>query len=268
MQMKCIGRGSKKKGMALFGQRQFFILWWSAHVARHTLEAPGEHGEALSFVQLQRGRRFDKNEPATEGEISAVRAVVGSRSWIARQCGPDEAGTASTLRRSDSRPLWKICQTQTDRSIESNRMKTSEFTFTSYRSTTFALLPSRAQHSALDRPDLTQGGLLMELTISESNTNGSSHLSRMTWSSHRVKRSVSACLHRRSLHAECKTRKRRVDPGSVGNWQSIEITAPSCTDGDVQFNFPPIVTVMKADSVVISTHPSCALLTPRMLLSI
>ena len=32
----------------------------------------------------------------------------------------------------------------------------------------------------------------MGLTISESNTNGSSHLSSVTWSSHRVKRSVSA----------------------------------------------------------------------------
>ena len=60
---------------------------------------------------------------ATEGEISALRAVVGSRSWIARQCGPDEAGTASTLRRSDSRPLWKICQTQTD---PVNRVKQNE----------------------------------------------------------------------------------------------------------------------------------------------
>ena len=28
----------------------------------------------MSFVQLQRGRRFDNNEPAKEGEISALRA--------------------------------------------------------------------------------------------------------------------------------------------------------------------------------------------------
>ena len=36
--------------MASFDQRRCFIRWRSAHVARHKLEAPGEHGEALSFV--------------------------------------------------------------------------------------------------------------------------------------------------------------------------------------------------------------------------
>ena len=48
-QMRCIGRGSKNKGMALFGQRQFFILWWSALVARYKLEVPGGREEELSL---------------------------------------------------------------------------------------------------------------------------------------------------------------------------------------------------------------------------
>ena len=92
-------------------------------------------------------------------------------------------------------PLWKIFQAQTGGPIDSNRLKTWEFTFTPFRSTTFALLPSRTQHSALDRLDSTRGGLLVGLTFSESNVNGPAYLSLpMTWSSHRVKRSVSASL--------------------------------------------------------------------------
>ena len=129
-------------------------------------------------------------------------------------------------------------------------MKTSEFTLTSYRTTTFALLPSRAQHSALDRPDPTRGGLLVGLTISESNMNGSSHLSPMTWSSHRMKRRVSASLAGEVFMLSEGLEKRRVDPGSVGNRQSSEITAHPCTDDDVQFTVSPIVTVMKGDSAI------------------
>ena len=46
---------------------------------RKTLEVPSGHDEELSLVQLQRGRCFDKNEPATEGEVSCTP----SRCWIA-----------------------------------------------------------------------------------------------------------------------------------------------------------------------------------------
>ena len=37
--------------------------------------------------------------------MKALRAVAGSLSWIARQCRPDEAGTASTLQGSVSRAV-------------------------------------------------------------------------------------------------------------------------------------------------------------------
>ena len=98
--------------------------------------------------------------------------------------------------------------------------------------------------------------------------NGSSHLSPVTWSSHRVERRVSASLAAEVFMLSEGLEKRRVDPGTVGNRQSNEITAHPCTDDDVQFNFHPIVTVMKADSVIISTNPVCALLTPRVPLTI
>ena len=39
--------------------------------------------------------------------MKALRAVAGSLSWVARQCRPDEAGTASTLQGSVSRALVK-----------------------------------------------------------------------------------------------------------------------------------------------------------------
>ena len=44
----------------------------------------------------------------TEGEVKALRSVADSFSWIARQCRPDEAGTASTLQGSVSRAVVKI----------------------------------------------------------------------------------------------------------------------------------------------------------------
>ena len=40
---------------------------------------------------------MDRSAEAFEGEVKALRAVAGSLSWIARQCRPDEARTASTL---------------------------------------------------------------------------------------------------------------------------------------------------------------------------
>ena len=53
--------------------------------------------ERLRPISLQRGRCLDRSAEATEGEVKALRAVAGSLSWVARQCRPDEAGTASTL---------------------------------------------------------------------------------------------------------------------------------------------------------------------------
>ena len=53
--------------------------------------------ERLRPISLPRGRCLDRSAEASEGEVKALRAVAGSLSWIARQCRPDEAGTASTF---------------------------------------------------------------------------------------------------------------------------------------------------------------------------
>ena len=53
--------------------------------------------ERLRPISLPRGQCLDRSAEATEWEVKALRAVAGSLSWVARQCRPDEAGTASTL---------------------------------------------------------------------------------------------------------------------------------------------------------------------------
>ena len=63
--------------------------------------------EQLRPISLPRGRCLDKSAEATEEEVKALRAVAGSLSWVARQCRPDEAGTASFLQGSVSRAVVK-----------------------------------------------------------------------------------------------------------------------------------------------------------------
>ena len=53
--------------------------------------------ERLRQNSVPRVRCLDKSAEATEGEVKALRAMTGSPSWVARQCRPDEAGTAATL---------------------------------------------------------------------------------------------------------------------------------------------------------------------------
>ena len=120
-----------------------------------------------------------------------------SRCWI-----PFSDCTTMWARRSGNRFHFARIRfpTNHERSVrrkpigQSISLKTMAVIFTSNRSTTFALLPCRTQHSALDRPDPSRGGLLLGLTISGFTMIGSSYLSRMAWSSHRLKRSVSASL--------------------------------------------------------------------------
>ena len=89
---------------------------------------------------------------------------------------------------------------------------------------------------------------MVGVTIWESYMNGSADLSLLTWSSHRVKQSVSASpagevsMMSEGL-AECERTR------EFWNLQSTEIATRPCTD-DIQFNFPPKVAVMKADSAI------------------
>ena len=59
--------------------------------------------ERLRPISLTRERCLGRSAEASEGKVKALRVVAGSLSWVARQCRPDEAGTASTLQGSPSR---------------------------------------------------------------------------------------------------------------------------------------------------------------------
>ena len=90
-------------GPSFFGGRQFAQLSdrsFKVHMTRFIQER-------LRPISLQRGRCLDRSAEAIEGEVKALRAVAGSLSWVARQCRPDEAGTASTLQGSVSRAVVK-----------------------------------------------------------------------------------------------------------------------------------------------------------------
>ena len=63
--------------------------------------------ERLRPISAQRVRCLDRSSEATEEEVKAPRDVAGSLSWVARQCRPDEVGTASTLQGSVSRDVVK-----------------------------------------------------------------------------------------------------------------------------------------------------------------
>ena len=65
------------------------------------------HSYRIEALRLPQERCLDRSAEASGGEVKALRAVAGSLSWIARQCRPDEAGTASTLQGSVSRAVVK-----------------------------------------------------------------------------------------------------------------------------------------------------------------
>ena len=128
-------------------------------------------------------------------EVKALRAVAGSLSWIARQCRPDEAGTASTLQGSVSRAVAKDLS---DANRAVNRSKQTEdvgllihaIPLVNLRTVSIS---DAALHS--DRPDgSTQGGFMVGFTTSALHQQGSASMSPISWSSHKVKRSVSASL--------------------------------------------------------------------------
>ena len=79
--------------------------------------------ERLRPISLPRERCLDRTAEATEGEVKALRAVAGPLSWVARQCRPHEAGTASTLQGSASRAVVKDLS---DANRAVNRLKQTE----------------------------------------------------------------------------------------------------------------------------------------------
>ena len=151
--------------------------------------------ERLRPISLPQGRCLDRSAGASEGEVKALRPVAGSLSWIARQCRPDEAGTASTLQGSVSRAVVKDLS---DANIAVNQLKQTEDVGLLIHAIPLVNLRTVSISDAaldLDRPDgSTQGGFMVGFTTSALHQQGSASMSPMSWSSHKVKRSVSASL--------------------------------------------------------------------------
>ena len=138
---------------------------------------------------------MDRSAEATESEVKALGAVAGSLSWVARQCRPDEAETASTLQGSVSRAVVKDLY---DANRAVNRLKQTEDVGLLIHAIPLVNLRIVSISDAaldMDRPDgSTQGGFMVGFTTSELHQQGSAAMSPMSWSSHKVKRSVSASL--------------------------------------------------------------------------
>ena len=113
------GPGSYRTGRPFFGGRHFTQLPDRSFKVDMTRIIQ----ERQRPIQLPRGRCLDKSAEASEGEVKALRAVAGSLSWVARQCRPDEAGTASTLQGSVSRAVVKDLS---DANRAVNRLKQTE----------------------------------------------------------------------------------------------------------------------------------------------
>ena len=147
--------------------------------------------ERLRPTSLQRGRCLDKSVEATEGEVKALRAVAGSLSWVARQCRPDEAGSASTLQGSVSRALVKDLS---DANRAMNRLKQTDGVGLLIHAIPLVNLRTVSISDTalgLDRPDgSTKGGFMVGFTTSALHQQGSASMSPMSWSSHKVKRSL------------------------------------------------------------------------------
>ena len=146
-------------------------------------------------ISLTRERCLDRSAEASEGEAKALRAVASSLSWVARQCRPDEAGTASTLQGSVSRAVVKDLS---DANRAVNQLKQTEDVGLLMHAIPLVNLRTVSISDAaldLDRPDgSTQGGFMVGFTTSALHQQGSASMSPTSWSSHKVKRSVSASL--------------------------------------------------------------------------
>ena len=182
--------------------------------------------ERLRPISLQRGRCLDRSAAATEGGVKALPATADSLSFVARQRRLDEAGTASTLQCSVSRAVVKDVS---DANRAVNRLKQTEDVGLLNHAIPLVDLHTVSISDAaldLDRPDgSTQGGFMVGFTTSELHQQGAAVMSPMSWSSHKVKRSVSASLAGEVLML-------REASGSVVFWsrRSTRTTNPRCTD--------------------------------------
>ena len=200
-------------------------------------------------TSLPRGRCLDRSAEASEGEVEALRAVAGSLSWIARQCRPDEAGTASTLQGSVSRAIVKDLS---DANRAVNRLKQKKDVGLLNHAIPLGNLRTVSSSDAaldLDRPDCsTQGGFMVVFTTSAFHQQGSASMSLISWSSHKVKRSVSASLAGEVYMmseglAECEWISGVLESAVYQDYEPSLHRRKS-----ISLLVEPTVTVMKADS--------------------
>ena len=205
--------------------------------------------EQLRPISLPRGRFLDRSAEATEGDVKALRAVAGSLPWVALQCRPDEAGTASALQGSVSRAVVKDLS---DANRAVNRLKQSEAVGLLIHSIPLVNLRTVSISDValdLNRPDgSTHGGFMVGFTTSELHQQGSAVMSPMSWLSHKVKRSVSAPLAgevfmMREGLAECEWISGVLDSAVYQDYDPSLHRRKSTT-----LPVEPTVTVMKADS--------------------
>ena len=195
--------------------------------------------ERLRPISLPRRRCLDRSAEASEEEVKALRAVAGSLSWIARQCRPDEAGTASTLQGSVSRAVVKDLS-DANRAVK--RLKQTEGVGLLFRAIPLANLRTVSISDAaldLDGPDgSTQGGFMVGFSTSALHQQGSAVMSPMSWSSHKVRRSVSA-----SLAGEVFMMSEGLESAVYQDYEHSFHRRKS-----ISLPVEPTVTVMKADS--------------------
>ena len=137
--------------------------------------------------------------------MKAPRAVAGSLSWIARQCRPDEAGTASTLQGSVSRAVVKDLS-------DANRAVKHAIPLANLR--TVSISDAALD---LDRPDgSTQGGFMVGFTTSALHQQGSAVMSPKSRSSNKVETKCVCVSGWRGLHDERRVGRMRMDQLCVG----------------------------------------------------
>ena len=145
-----------------------------------------------------------------ESEVKALRAVAGSLSWTARQCRPDKAGAASTLRGSASRA---VVEDPSDANRALNRLKqTEDVGLLTHTIPLVNLRTVSISDATLDQ----HGGFIVGFTTLELHQQGSAAMSPVSWSSPKVKRSCVRTLGWRGLHDERRAVRMRMDQRCFG----------------------------------------------------
>ena len=184
-----------------------------------------------------------------ESDRRGSESAASRLSWVARPCRRDEAGSASILQGSVSRAVVKDLS---DANRAVNRLKQTEDVGLLIHGIPLVNIRTVSISDAaldLDRPNgSTQGGFMVGFTTSALHQQGSAAMSPMSWSSHKVKRSVSASLAGEVFMmseglAECE-------------WISGVLESAVYQDDEpslhrrksISLPVEPTVTVMKADS--------------------